>query len=182
MYLIDRKLMKGGNFIIKLKNRKLVKNIKKGKLEVLMNWILERKSKFYKIAWSYVYNHGDVEDILQDTLLKVYENINSLKNVDYFETWFISILLNECRQKLRNSKKEVLKENVEIEGAYRDQYNFFEEINSIDEIFKEVILLKYVLGYSQQEISNILDIPIGTVKSRIYRGLKELRKEIKEVY
>ena len=42
-------------------------------------------------------------------------------------------------------------------------------------------MLKYISGYTQEEISNILDIPIGTVKSRLYRGLRELRKLIKEV-
>ena len=61
-----------------------------------------------------------------------------------------------------------------------DQYNFFEEINGIDEIYKEVVILKYVSGYSQEEIGKILDIPIGTVKSRIYRGLRDLRKLLKE--
>ena len=58
--------------------------------------------------------------------------------------------------------------------------NFFEEINEIDEIYKEVVVLKYVSGYSQEEIAKILDIPIGTVKSRIYRGLRDLGRLLME--
>lgn len=100
--------------------------------------------------------------------------------MDLFETWIISILLNECRKSLRDRKRVIPKEDIEIHGHYNDQYNFFEEINSIDEIYKEVIILKYVSGYSQEEIAEILDIPIGTVKSRIYRGLRDLRKLLKE--
>lgn len=146
-----------------------------------MEWIMKRKDKFYKIAWSYVYNHEDIEDIFQNSMIKAYENISKLKDTNFFETWFISILLNECRQCLRNRKKEVLQENIEILGFHTDGYNFFQEIDSIDEIFKEAIILKYISGYSQDEISKILDIPIGTVKSRIYRGLKELRSLMKEV-
>lgn len=147
-------------------------------MEALIKWTEKRKGKFYKIAWSYLYNHEDVEDTLQETILKAYEKINTLKNENYFETWFTSILLNECRQKLRKRKKEVLREDVEISGEHRDNYNFYEELNLIDGDFKEAIFLKYISGYTQGEIGEILDIPIGTVKSRIYRGLKAIRKEM----
>lgn len=167
--------------IIKLDEKRLVHRIKKGELEYLVTWINDRKDKLYRIAWSYVYNHDNIEDIFQDTIIKVYENIASLKEINYFETWFISILVNECRQSIRNNKREVLQENIELEGLYYDNYDFFQEINSIDEIYKKVIILKYISGYSQEEISKILGIPIGTVKSRIYRGLRDLRILLKEV-
>lgn len=146
----------------------------------MVSWINNRKDKLYKISWSYVYNHHDVEDVLQNTLLKVYENIRTLKDTRYFETWFITILINECRQNIRNSKREVLHETIEFDGFHSDDYNFFQEINSIEEIYREVIILKYISGYSQEEISKILKIPIGTVKSRIYRGLRDLRSILKE--
>jgi RNA polymerase sigma-70 factor (ECF subfamily) len=167
--------------IIKLDEKRLVQRIKKGELEYLVTWINDRRDKLYKICWSYVYNHDDIEDIFQNTIIKIYENIASLKETNYFETWFISILINECRQNIRNNKREVLQENIELEGFYNDNYDFFQEINSIDEIYKEVIILKYISGYSQEEISKILGIPLGTVKSRIYRGLRDLRILLKEV-
>ncbi|NLY76570.1 MAG: RNA polymerase sigma factor [Tissierellia bacterium] len=166
---------------INIENKRLVNRIKKGQLEFLLQWINQNKDKLYKIAWSYLYNHADIEDVLQDTLIKVYENIHTLKKPNYFETWFISILINECRTRLRKMKREVLKESIEHDGYHLDQYSFFQELNSIDDIYKEVIVLKYISGYSQEEISSILDIPIGTVKSRIYRGLRELRELVKEV-
>lgn len=167
--------------VIQLGNKRMIKKIKKGELGALVDWTDNRKDKLYKIAWSYLYNHNDIEDVFQDTLIKVYENIHTLKNSNYFETWYISILLNESRQRLRNRKKEVLHEDIELSGHHIDNYNFFQEINSVDEIFKEVIILKYVSGYSQEEISRILDIPLGTVKSRIYRGIRELRNLLEEV-
>lgn len=145
-----------------------------------MDWIMERKDKFYKIAWSYLYIHEDVEDVIQNSMIKAYENINTLKEIKFFETWFITILMNECRHSLRSRKRELLREEVIYEDFHVDNYNFFVEINLMDEIFKEVIVLKYISGYTQEEISRILDIPIGTVKSRIYRGIKELRKLLKK--
>lgn len=163
-----------------LDNKKLMKRIAKGDLEAINTWITSKKDKLYKISWSYLYNHSDIEDVLQNTMISAYENINSLRKIDLFESWFISILLNECRKSLRDRKRVLPEGNVEIHGHYKDQYSFFEEINEIDEIYKEVVILKYVSGYSQEEIAKILDIPLGTVKSRIYRGLRDLRKELKE--
>lgn len=113
-------------------------------------------------------------------MIIAYENITSLRKPDMFQTWFISILLNECRKSLRDRKRVIPEEDIEMHGNYKDQYNFFEEINGIDEIYKEVVVLKYISGYSQEEIGKILDIPIGTVKSRIYRGLRDLRKLLEE--
>ncbi len=166
---------------VSLESKNLVNEIKMGQLQFLVQWVEDNKDKLYKISWSYLYNHADIEDVLQDTLIKAYENIHTLKNANYFETWYISILINECRQRLRSKKKEVLKENIEQDEFSIDSYGFFQELNSIEDIYKEVIVLKYISGYTQEEISNILGIPIGTVKSRIYRGLKELRKVVKEV-
>lgn len=167
--------------VIELENKRIVKDLKKKDLESINNWILSKRDKLYKIAWSYLYNHADIEDVLQNTMIKAYENIRSLKKIDKFETWFISILINECRQHLRDGNKVLLQEDVEVYGSHVDQYNFFQEINQIDEIFKEVIILKYVSGYSQEEIGVILNIPIGTVKSRIYRRLRDLKILLKEV-
>lgn len=167
--------------IINFDEKRLVNRIKKGELDFLIDWINIRKDKLYKICWSYVYNHDDIEDIIQNTILRAYENIGSLKESRYFETWFISILINECRQNLRNRKREVLQEDIVLDGVFYDNYDFFQEINSIDDIYKEVVILKYISGYSQQEISKILNIPLGTVKSRIYRGLRDLKSLLKEV-
>lgn len=147
----------------------------------MVEWIDENKDRLYKIAWSYLYNHADIEDVFQDTLIKVYENIYTLRNPNYFESWYISILINECRKKLRDKKKEVLRESIDYDEYYMDDYHFFQELNLLDDIYKEVIVLKYIAGYRQEEIASILHIPIGTVKSRIYRGLRELRKLMKEV-
>lgn len=148
---------------------------------MLVDWIQDRKSKLYKIAWSYLYNYQDIEDVFQDTLIKVYENIDNLREEKYFETWYITILINECRGKLRKRKREALEEDIIYEEYHIDEYQFFEELNLLDEKHREVIVLKYISGYTQEEIGKILDIPIGTIKSRIYRGLKELRNKIMEV-
>lgn len=123
-----------------------------------------------------------MEDVFHNTIIKVVENAGNLKNEDAFETWFVSILLNECRKILRNKKHMELSEEVEIDN---NTFNSEEQavkvdiingLKLLDEETKELIVLKYYSGYSQQEIAEILKMPIGTVKTKIFRGLKRLRK------
>lgn len=157
----------------------IITRIKRQDLTPYINWMKERNNKYYKIGWSYLYNHYDIEDALQCTFIKVYENILQLREEKYFETWVTSIFINECKRLLRSKNREMATANLEPDEApYGDTslVEFKEVINQLEEIHKEVIILKYISGYSQEEIASILNIPIGTVKSRIYRGLKLLRE------
>lgn len=152
----------------------------------LINWIDKKNASLYKIAYSYLYNHHDIEDAFQNTIIKVYENIYDMRKPKYFESWFISILLNECRQILRKKKVEVDLEVLgEIQGDdFQDDFDFElkRELEKLDEKYRDVIILKYICGYSEVEIANVVDIKVGTVKSRTFRGLDVLRKSLGEGY
>lgn len=164
--------------------KKFKKEIIKSNLEPLYNWFDLRKDKYYKIGWAYLYNHYDVEDVFQNTIMKVYENINQLREERFFETWVTSIFINECKRILRNRQKFSVTDDLnktEIQDSRNSYIELKEGLDMLDDIHREVLVLKYMSGYSQEEISQILDIPIGTVKSRIYRGLKHLRSNMEEV-
>lgn len=161
----------------------IVDGISKNYLLPFTDWLEGRRDKLYKIGWSFLGNSHDVEDALHNTIIKVIENIQQLKEKRYFETWVIAIYINECRSLLRIRKKEEIKNSFDdiqvtsIEGSLMELEYY---LNTLDENNREVIILKYISGYSQEEIAEILQIPIGTVKSRIYRGLQALRKSISE--
>jgi RNA polymerase sigma-70 factor (ECF subfamily) len=158
-----------------------IERIKKKDMNVLINWMDERKDKFYKIGWCYLYNQYDVEDVFQTTIIKVYENISQLKEEKYFETWITSIFINECKKIIRNKKRDISFNNIEqVNTSYEDDTNFEfkEQLDKLEDIHKEIIVLKYISGYSQEEISELLGIPVGTVKSRIYRAIKALKNEM----
>jgi RNA polymerase sigma-70 factor (ECF subfamily) len=167
---------------VKMEASIITRSIRKGKTDVLLQWIDLNKNKLYRISWAYLKNHADVEDVFHNTIIKVMENINKLKNEEAFETWFISILLNECRKLLRENKKIISSEELETESclcAAEDEnlkLELTEGLKKIDDEYRELILLKYYSGYSQQEISDILKIPLGTVKSKLFRGLRMLRE------
>lgn len=164
--------------------KKFKKEIVKHKLAPLYEWFNIRKDKYYKIGWAYLHNHYDVEDVFQNTIIKVCENINQLREERFFETWVTSIFINECKRILRDRQRVSITDElneIEIQHSQDSHLELKEGLNMLEDIHREVLILKYITGYSQEEISQILDIPIGTVKSRIYRGLRELRSNIEEV-
>ena len=160
----------------------IVKSIKRGNLEVLLQWIDINQQKLYRISWSYLKNNADVEDVFHNTIIKVTQNINKLENEQAFEGWFVSILLNECRKILRDRRKVQPSEYIELGDTtcspedQAESLDLIDGLKSIDAEYKELIILKYCSGYSQKEIAEIFNMPLGTVKTKIFRGLKMLRE------
>ncbi|WP_243458063.1 RNA polymerase sigma factor [Sporosarcina sp. Te-1] len=155
-----------------------LKRIKKQDMQAILDWFEERQSKFYKIGWAYLKDYHDVEDVFHNTVLKVHENIGQLKQDHYFETWVTSIFINECRAIYRRKNKQVVESPPDRadERPIEHRLELMESLDQLDSQHKEVILLKYIQGYSQKEIADIINVPVGTVKSRLYRGLTMLRK------
>jgi RNA polymerase sigma-70 factor (ECF subfamily) len=166
--------------VISISDSKRLKKIKKQDMNALFDWFDERESKFYKIGWAYLKNHHDVEDVFHNTIIKVHDKIGQLKEDRYFETWVTSIFINECRAIYRKRKQQVMNSPRETTDSspLETTVEVLEDLDQLDEIHKEIILLKYLQGYSQKEIALILKLPVGTVKSRLYRGLIMLRKII----
>jgi RNA polymerase sigma-70 factor, ECF subfamily len=162
-----------------IKDSIMLKKIKEKDIDAVLSWFEARKSKFYKIGWAYLKNHHDVEDVFHNTILKVHDHIDKLKQDRYFETWVTSIFINECRDLYRRKRRqqEAVIEGNEAGQHPSDRLDVLNALEQVDEKFREPILLKYIQGFSQEEIAGILGLPLGTVKSRIYRGLLILRKE-----
>lgn len=167
--------------IISISDSIRLKKIKKQDMNAVVDWFDERKSKFYKIGWAYLKNYHDVEDVFHNTIIKVHDKIGQLKEDSYFETWATSIFINECRAIYRKRKQQAMNSLQETTDSspFETIVEVLEDLDQLDEIHKEIIILKYLQGYSQKEIALILKLPVGTVKSRLYRGLMILRKIIK---
>lgn len=182
---------KKGGAEVELKNilsfgnseKSIGKAIKKNGINEVFKFMDNNKTYFYKIAWAYVQNHDDIEDIFENTIIHAYMHIKDLKNEHFFKTWITSILINECRKVLKDKKRIETRENLEMKKVF-DEKNYNTDysidlilaLRGLESIFKEPIILKYFGGYSQEEIAKLLNIPLGTVKSRIYRGIKLLKK------
>ncbi len=144
----------------------------------------------YRIAFTRLKNDDDIFDAIQNTLMNVYKNIKKLKNVQYFKTWMIKILLNECNKIYRNN----IKNNLIVEKASEMTIEYIEngDIATFKE-FNDLILklsseeqliftLYYKDNYSCEEISKITKINKNTIKSKLDRGREKIKESLKEDY
>ncbi|MFJ7829648.1 RNA polymerase sigma factor [Peribacillus sp. NPDC097284] len=166
--------------ITSISENKVLEKIKKQDMSAVIDWFTTRQSKFYKLGWSYLKNHQDVENVFHNTIMKVHAKIGQLKEDRSFESWVTSIFINECRAIYRKRKPSEMEFSQDMGAAshFQDELEILDDLDRLDEKYREMIMLRYLQGYSQKEIATIFKLPVGTVKSRIYRGLLMLRKII----
>lgn len=167
----------------------LVEQAKNGNEQAFSSLIEENKLKMYKVAKSILKNEDDVCDAIQNALMSAYKNISKLQNNQYFSTWIIRILINKCydiakdNQKRNNNVIDIADYNTDEGVRSYDTYNsdsIVENVlNQIDEELKTVTILYYYNDYSVSEISRIIDIPEGTVKSRLSRARSKIYEIVK---
>lgn len=166
----------------------LIIRSKKGDKEAFTKLIQSIQNDLYKIAKTRLNNDDDINDAIQNTMIKVYRHIRKLKNNEMFKSWTIKILINECNQIYRNkSKKEKLVDKVNNESLKIIESDSLQKINSkmdfeiiLDSLeYKErlIITLYYNSGYSCSEISEILNMNVNTVKSKLLRVKQKIKKE-----
>ncbi|WP_313756811.1 sigma-70 family RNA polymerase sigma factor [Tissierella sp.] len=147
----------------------------------LENYIIENKELFYRLAYSYVKNIDDALDVVQESIYKAFSSIDSLKNFDYIKTWFYRIIVNVSLDLLRKRKREVATDeefllNNDI-GTVDNYPNIDLEkaLEALPENYRSIIVLRFFEDLKLEEIAEILDENINTVKTRLYKGLKNLR-------
>ena len=144
-----------------------------------INAVRQLESTLYRVAMSILRNESDSADAVQEALLKAYEKSNTLREKKYFKTWITRILIHECYQIQRKKKwfapfEDYMKQETGREdSSYLDLY---EAINRLPGDQRVAITLFYIEGFSVVEISEILKVKEGTVKTRLHRGREKLRK------
>ena len=168
---------------------KLVERAKKGDAEAFQALIHEEKEKLYKMAFVYMRNENDALEVFQETLYKAFASIQTLKNNDYFSTWLTRILINTAVALLNKQKKIIPMSHDMLEvmgdsGHMKQdvQLDLLQAMDEIEDKYKTVLLLRFYEDYTIQQISTALDMPEGTIKTNIRRGLALLKKKMKGVY
>ncbi|WP_207647693.1 sigma-70 family RNA polymerase sigma factor [Clostridium frigidicarnis] len=159
----------------------------KGNKDSFAKVIKNLELSMYRVSKAILKSDNDCADAIQETILKSYKAITTLKHPEFFKTWIIRILINECKKINIQKNKVIPMEDVIIEKSF----NNFEEnlliqdtLNLLENDLKDVVLLYYIEDLSVKDISDILNIPKGTVKSRLSRARTKLaiilRKDFKE--
>ncbi|MBQ7133842.1 MAG: sigma-70 family RNA polymerase sigma factor [Ruminococcus sp.] len=145
--------------------------------------VCESKDTMYRVSMSMLKNEQNALDCVSDAILKAYENLHKLRQEEYFKTWLIRILINECKKTAKKSSKTIFSDEVLKDVQSRDNpylsVEIGEAINSLPEKIRLVIIMFYIEEYSIKEIKLALNIPEGTVKSRLNKGRILLKEQLK---
>ncbi|MBC5636704.1 MULTISPECIES: RNA polymerase sigma factor SigW [Ornithinibacillus] len=179
-----------------------IKQVKKGDQAAFEDVILFYQDKIYQHCYRMLGNAHEAEDIAQEAFIRAYINIHSYDERRKFSTWLYRIATNLTIDRLRKRKPDYYLD-AEVKGTDgldmysqlaadeklpEDQLEGLElqnyiqkQIAELPAKYRSIIMLRYLEDFSLQEISEILDIPIGTVKTRIHRGREALRKKLRHV-
>lgn len=149
----------------------------KGDKEAFVDLINENRLSLYRVAKGILKDNYRVEDGIQNTIIKAFENIKGLKKASYFKTWIIRILINECNLILKREKRIVYLEDSVKEESYRDLYediDLIKAIETLDEDLKLVTILYYFEDIEQKEIAKIMSVKESTVRTKLFRARKKL--------
>lgn len=143
--------------------------------------VLACEETLYRISMSMLKNEKDCEDAVQDTILAAYSKLSTLNNDEFFKTWLVRILINNCSKQLKNRGRAVPTDEFpesELDGQ-GESTEVKMAIESLKPKVRIVIVMHYIEGFSIKEIKAILKIPEGTVKSRLAKGREELKLQLK---
>lgn len=146
--------------------------------------VREAQDTMYRVSMSMLKNEHDALDCVQNAILKAYENLHKLRNEEYFRSWLVRILINECKKTLKSkSRTELLSDLLLPEISSRDNPYLSVEIaqalESLPQKIRLVVIMFYVEDYTIKEIKRVLNIPEGTVKSRLNKGRALLKESLK---
>ncbi len=180
-----------------MNDEKIIEQVKNGDSSAFADLVLQYQDKVYTLCRYMLENPQDAEDATQDTFLKAYRNIKDYIPSASFYTWLYRIAVNTCLDHKRKLTFHSLffpgadKENHidslpslshSPETAYATKQSLQAlqlALNRISKKLRIVIILKEIEGLSYEEIAAVLDVSIGTVKSRISRAREELNKIVK---
>jgi len=160
---------------------------KKDQEELLTEFVLENKEKFYRLAYSYVKNEEDALDIIQESIHKALKGIHTLENSQALKSWFFRIVVNTSLDLLRKKKKEMVVDDDTIEFFSPKKNDTYENVdltrflNELPEKYRIVIILKFFEDLKIREIAEVLNEKENTIKTRLYKGLKMLRIEMNDI-
>ncbi len=181
--------------------RILIQKAAEGDKDSFETLILSCKDKAYGIAFRYLKNEEDAMDALQESFIKIYKGLSSFNFESKFDTWVYRIVTNVCNDLYRKNKKNSKlvsisvsyssdedsaelditdrREGPEALSVRKDESRYIIKcLDMLADEHREVIILRDIKGFSYEEISEILDCSLGTVKSRISRA----RLRLKDIY
>ena len=156
------------------------------KKQLFKNYITENIDNAYRFAYSYVRNREDAEDIVSESVIKALKSVDKLKNTGKIKPWFYRIIANTSIDFI-NSRNRIIKSDLsEADKVIKteDDYSRLTVdsiIESLDEKYKMIVILRFCEDMTIKEIGKVLNINENTVKTRLYSAMKQLEIEMEDM-
>lgn len=173
----------------------IVRKVLEGDVNAFETLVVEYEKNVYAITQRMTGNAEDAADMTQETFIKAYNSLSSFRGDSKFSVWLYRIATNVCLDFLRSrSRKPTVSLSMEDDDGEEMQLDIADEsqspemllergltrdavrrgLNALPPDYKQILLLREIQGLSYDEISDVLDLEVGTVKSRIFRARKRL--------
>ena len=160
-------------------------------MEVTKDYISDLLDKYgdmvLRIAYTYLKNRADAEDIVQDVFLRIIDKKPSFNDENHEKSWLIRATINMCKNKVNLfwNKNKCSIDDVQ-EFAVSDKYNtdtsVFQAVMALGEKYRVVVYMYYYEGYSTPEIANVIGKSETTIRSLLHRARNKLKDMLKEDY
>ena len=177
----------------------LIKKFQEGDVGAYNQLVFRFKDRLLNFIYRFVNDLDLAEDLVQDTLLKLYTHKDSYREIAKFSTWLYTIAANLARTELRKKKRRKTFSVTELSREDREFIIVSSDVDPSEDLssqdferniqlalaelpddFKTIIILRDIQELSYDEISKIVNVPLGTVKSRINRGRVKLQQLLKK--
>lgn len=146
--------------------------------------LVDRYAKtLFALAYSLLGNTADAEDVLQETLIGAYRHVNKFEGRSSVKTWLTKILVRQVARvhRSRKNRRPMSLADMDFEkpdrtSATDDRIDVHQMLGVLSEEHREVMVLREIEGFSYEEIAEVLDVPRGTVESRLHRARQALKE------
>ncbi len=179
----------------------LLESFKKGDTQAFEQLVVKYKDKISKTVYSIINNAQDVDDVVQDVFLIVYESVHSFKGKSLFSTWLYRVTVNRCFYELKKRKNKFLSiehnlngnNTLNISDVLRShEQNIVDKmvndeiretihkvLDTLPEKYRVIFILKNINGLSYKEISETMNISMDKVKVWLFRARQQLEDKLK---
>ena len=164
---------------------KLVEQAAKGNRQAFGELIMLHQEYLYKTAFMYTKNEQDSLDAVQDCAMRAMISMDKLREPKYFKTWITRILINSVYQAQNKNGKyyafEEYKETAEKERiSIEERTDLYDAVDLLPPVYKTIVILHFFQDMKLKDIAKVMDIPLGSVKSYLFRAKGILRNLLEE--
>ncbi len=178
----------------------MIRRFLDGDEDAFADLVKQWETKVFNLAWRYLGNREDAQDVVQETFLSVFKSAKSLRDPASFPTWLYRIALNHCHSNWRRRSTDLsldeplpggdegerrLTQSMRAGHDTRDPLETRDLIRKalmgLSEEHRTAIILKEYLGLNLEEVARVMDCPLSTAKSRLYHGLRGVQRNLERI-